>query len=168
MSIPPSQNRCERKLKEIEDLKQKDNHSVNEVEKINTEDYYKNALKQFYKKEVASDPIYLAEAHPVCDHPISIDENHIMLRCNYGKDVYKYIVTGKKYVIEMPNINTILNVTCTFAACRAADMHINTATVNGQRDRSSETCTISYNYDNFDSIYYTSFRSPDACVIYCQ
>jgi hypothetical protein len=108
--------------------------------------------------------VQIATAHMVA--PLNIDEDSVMVRCNYGKDVYKHIQTGKKYVIEMPNINTVLNVKCTFAACRAADMYIETAFVNGQRDLSSETCTISYNYDNFDSIYYTSFRSPDACIIY--
>jgi hypothetical protein len=77
-----------------------------------------------------------------------------------------FIHTGKKYVIEMPNIHTVLNVTCTFAAIRAADMRIDIAMVNGQRDQNSETCTISYNYDNFDSIYYTSFARPDQCIIY--
>jgi len=98
--------------------------------------------------------------------PLMAGEDSVMVRCNYGKDVYKHIQTGNKYVIEMPNINTVLNVTCTFAAIRAADMYIETAFVNGQRDPNSETCTISYNYDNFDSIYYTSFKSPDACNIY--
>ena len=95
-----------------------------------------------------------------------IEAHSVMSRCNHGKDVYKFIHTGNKYVIEMPEINTILNVTCTFAARRAADMYIDTVTVNGERDSGSETCTISYDYDNFDSIYYTSFAKPDACIVY--
>jgi len=98
--------------------------------------------------------------------PLNIDDNSVMVKCNYGKDVYKHMCTGSKYVIELPNINTVLNVKCTFAAIRAADMYIESAVVNGQRDPSIETCTISYNYDKFDSIYFTSFRSPDACNIY--
>jgi hypothetical protein len=99
-------------------------------------------------------------------HPEVIGVNGVMVRCNYTKDVYKHIETGKHYVIELPNIKTVLNVKCSFAACRAADMYIETAIVNGKRDYSSETCTISYNYDNFDSIYYTSFNAPDKCIIY--
>jgi len=90
----------------------------------------------------------------------------VMVRCNYSKNVDKYIQTGKKYIIDMPNIKTILYVTCTFAAIRAADMHIDMALVNGERDYDSETCTISYNYESFDSIYYTSFRSRDPCIVY--
>jgi hypothetical protein len=108
--------------------------------------------------------VQITVAHVVT--PLTIGEDSVMVKCNYGKDVYKHIRTNGKYVIEMPNINTVLNVKCTFAACRAADMYIETAFVNGQRDLSAETCTISYNYDNFDSIYYTSFRSPDACNVY--
>lgn len=174
MSITPSQNRCERKLNEIQRLKQKDHHSDEDIEKINNESYYKNIMNQVYKQKVATDHMPVAEAQPVfaqahCvgDLPTSIGNNTVMVRCNHNKNVYKYIVTGKKYIIEMPKIKTVLNVTCTFAACRAADMLIDTAVVDGCRDHSSETCTISYNYDNFDRIYYTSFSYADDCIIYC-
>jgi len=155
MSIPPSKTRCEKKLGEIQALKQKGNNSADELEKIGKESYYRNALEHISIQEVP-----LAQATIVCP------EHSVMVRCNYTKNVYKHIQTGKKYVIEMPNIHTVLNVTCIFAACRAADMYIDEALVNGRRDHGVETCTISYNYDNFDSIYYTSFERPDACYVY--
>jgi hypothetical protein len=156
MSIPPSKSRCERKLSEIQALKQKSQHTEEELELLSLENYYKNILN--------GTAIVYVEAHAV--GPIVIDEHSVMTRCNYGRDVYNHIHTGQKYVIEMPNIHTVLNVTCTFAACRAADMYIDKAVVNGQRDSGSETCTISYNYDSFDKIYYTSFDAPDACIVY--
>jgi hypothetical protein len=156
MSVTPSQKRCERKLAEIELLKQKDQHNDEELGKLSMEQYYKNVMTQHYQPTV--------KAYPVS--PLTIGENSVMVQCNYNKNVYMFIHTGKKYVIGMPNIHTVLNVTCTFAAIRAADMRIDVATVNGQRDHNSETCTISYNYDNFDSIYYTSFARPDQCIIY--
>lgn len=159
MSITPSKIRCEKKLAEIEVLKQKEYYTKDDLEKIGQENYYKNIMEQVYAKTCEA-----VTAHAVS--PLTIGEDRVMVKCNYGKDVYKHIHTDGKYVIEMPNINTVLNVKCTFAAFRAADMYIETAFVNGQRDPNSETCTISYNYDNFDSIYYTSFRSPDACNIY--
>jgi hypothetical protein len=159
--ITPLKNRCERKLGEIQALKQNSQHSDEELEILGRESYYMEILNKEYS---CNSGILLVHTEVV--EPAIVEAHSIMSRCNHGKNVYKFIHTGNKYLIEMPEINTILNVTCTFAACRAADMHIDTATVNGQRDHGSETCTISYNYDNFDSIYYTSFAKPDACIIY--
>lgn len=89
-----------------------------------------------------------------------------LVRCNNGPNVYKYINTGTNYVIELPATNTILNVTCTFAAIRAADMKINSCTVNGVEDHDSDDCTFSYQYDNFDSVHYTSFSYRETCIVY--
>jgi len=89
-----------------------------------------------------------------------------LIQCNKCPDVYKHIKTGKNYVIELPATNTILNVTCTFAAIRAADMKINSCTVNGIEDHDSEDCTFSYEYENFDSVHYTSFSYREVCIVY--
>lgn len=170
--IMPSKNRCERKLGEIQVLKQKSYHSDEELEILGKESYYMEILNKEYSGREYSGREYsggggiVPLVHAEVVAPAVIEAESVMKRCNHGKNVYRFIHTGNKYVIEMPDINTILNVTCTFAACRAADMRIDVATVNGERDHGSETCTISYNYDNFDSIYYTSFAKPDACVIY--
>jgi hypothetical protein len=89
-----------------------------------------------------------------------------MVRCNKAGNVHNFIKTGKKYVIELPDTKTILNVQCTYAAIRAADMRIITAFINGKRDHDSEDCTISYQYEHFDSIHYTSFAYREKCNVY--
>jgi hypothetical protein len=89
-----------------------------------------------------------------------------MVQCNKSSETYKFIKTGKNYVIELPNTKTILNVKCSYAAVRAADMEIVTAYVDGKRDQNSEDCTISYKYENFASINYTSFSYSEKCIIY--
>ena len=78
-----------------------------------------------------------------------------LVQCNKKSNTYKFIKTGKKYVIELPDTKTILNVKCTYAALAAADMYIISAYVDGKRDSSSETCTISYQYSHFESIHYS-------------
>lgn len=163
-TIPPTKNRCLTKLGEIQRLKQKEHHTAEELEKIGKEVYYQKIMYQVYNPSLTQVQTAVVTAHAVA--PIAIGENSVMVKCNYGPNVYKHIETGNRYVIEMPHINTVLHATCSFAACRAADMCINKAYVNGQRDHSSETCTISYTYDNFDSIYYTSFNYADACNVY--
>lgn len=155
-SIIPSQRRCERKLHKIFELKQKDCNTAEELEIISQETYYANVMNDVYNVKLVE--VFV----PV----VNVCESSVMKRCNYNEHVYRQIETGRKYVIEMPDINTVLNVTCTFAACRAADMYIDVAVVNGIRDYSAETCTISYNYEKFDTIYYTSFDRPDKCYIY--
>jgi hypothetical protein len=89
-----------------------------------------------------------------------------MVQCNKSRDVENFIKTGKRYVIELPDTKTILNVQCTYAAIRAADMQIITAFINGKRDQDSEDSSISYQYENFDSIHYTSFGYREKCIVY--
>jgi len=163
-TIPPTKNRCLIKLGEIQKLKQKEQHTAEELEKIGKEGYYQKIMDQVYNPNLRHVQTPVVTAHAVA--PITIGENSVMVKCNYGSDVYKHIETGKRYVIEMPHIHTIVHVTCSLAACRAADMFIEKSFVNGQRDHSSEECTVSYNYDNYDSIYYTSFNYADACNVY--
>lgn len=89
-----------------------------------------------------------------------------MVQCNKNSDVFKFIKTGGKYVIELPDTKTILNVECTFAAIRAADMEIISAFVNGVQNYNYDNCTISYQYDKFDSIHYNSFAYREKCIVY--
>ena len=163
-TITPSKNRCLIKLGEIQKLKQKEQLTADELEKIGREGYYQEIMDQVYNQSLKQVQTQVVTAHAVA--PITIGENSVMVKCNYGPDVYRHIETGKRYIIEMPHIHTVLHVTCSFAACRAADMCIDKSYVNGQRDHSSETCTISYNYDNYDRIYYTSFNYADSCNVY--
>ena len=48
-----SKKKCEKKLREIQILKQNKNHNADELEKMNKENYYKKFLKQNYEKKLA-------------------------------------------------------------------------------------------------------------------
>jgi hypothetical protein len=89
-----------------------------------------------------------------------------MVQCNKNKDVSKFIKVGKKYVIELPSIKTILNVECTYVALAAADMRIKSAFVNNTRSSVDEDYTISYQYEHFDSMHYSSFAYREKCIVY--
>jgi hypothetical protein len=90
------------------------------------------------------------------------------VKINVSSNVDKFIKTGKKYVIELPDSNTILNVTCTFAAIRCADMKIKNVFVNGELIPDDDEYTISYRYETFDGIHYTSFAYLEKCNIYAS
>ena len=89
-----------------------------------------------------------------------------MVRCNNNSEVYKYIKTGRKYVIELPDTKTILNVNCAYAAILAADMQIISAFVDGKQDHYIEGFAFSYRYENFDSIHFASYTYREKCVVY--
>ena len=89
-----------------------------------------------------------------------------MVRCNKGTDVYNFIKTGKRYVIELPDTKKILNVLCTGKGIRAADMRIKSEFTNGKKNPDEEEYTFSYQYEHFDSVHYTSFDYREKCIVY--
>jgi hypothetical protein len=89
-----------------------------------------------------------------------------MVQCNKSGEVRKFIRTGKKYVIELPDTQTILNVECTGTGINASDMKIVSAFINGKKNLDDEDYVFSYQYDHFDSIHYTSFGYREKCKVY--
>jgi len=92
--------------------------------------------------------------------------SEILVQCNNNSDVYKSMIDGQKYIFELPEIKTVLLVVCEFAAFRAADIRVITEIVDGKIGQDDAGYYISYQYDNFDSINFTSFTRRDKCIIY--
>lgn len=76
------------------------------------------------------------------------------------------IKENERYIIILPQKNILLLVKCIFKALNAADMII----LNGVKDNKYLTaiinCGISYNYSNYNKIYFESFSQHDDCLIY--
>ena len=89
-----------------------------------------------------------------------------MVQCNKSREVCKFIRTGKHYVIELPDTQTILNVQCTGTGINAADMKIVSVFVNSKRNLDDEDYVFSYQYEHFDAIHYTSFGYREKCKVY--
>ena len=89
-----------------------------------------------------------------------------MVRCNKSSDVYKFIKTGKKYVVELPDTKKILNVLCTGTGIMAADMRIKSEYIDGKKNPDEEEYTFSYQYEHFDSVHYSSFAYREKCIVY--
>jgi hypothetical protein len=86
-------------------------------------------------------------------------------QCNFGKNVYKSIETDQKYVIELVDSGLFLCATCTFVGINACDMKI-TSVMKNNKDLDEDEFYISYDYSNYDSIYYTSFAYREKCIVY--
>jgi hypothetical protein len=87
---------------------------------------------------------------------------------NLTKNVDLFLRETHTYIMYLPRLNTYLHVMCTGKAIRASDMKILAEEKDGVITKYDEEnmCTISYNYENFDKIYYESFTIHDPCVLY--
>jgi hypothetical protein len=92
--------------------------------------------------------------------------SEILVQCNNNTDVYRSMIDGQKYIFELPDLKTVLLVVCDFAACRAADIRVITEIVDGKIGQDDAGYYISYQYDSFDSINFSSFTRRDKCIIY--
>lgn len=89
-----------------------------------------------------------------------------IVRCNISVSVENFINLNCKYVIELPDTKEILNVICTGKGTRGADMRIKSMMKNGIIDTEFDEYTISYQYEYFDSIHFTSFSYREKCIVY--
>jgi hypothetical protein len=89
-----------------------------------------------------------------------------LVHCNKTKDVEKFIKVGKRYIIELPGTNTILNVVCKCSAKNAAEMRIDSCTVDGKPDVDSNGYSVWYEYDSYNKIKCDSHDYWETCNIY--
>lgn len=90
-----------------------------------------------------------------------------MFHCNKNNNVEQFIQNNKKYIFHLPETNTLLNVICKNKAIRAADIQIINMMQNGEKITNFDNHYFSYNYENFDKIYFTSYAYYEKCNIYC-
>jgi hypothetical protein len=88
------------------------------------------------------------------------------IHCNKNKDVGNFIEVGKKYIIELPGTNTVLNVTCKLKSIEAADMRIDSCIVDGEPDIDSEGYSVWYEYEHYGKIKCDSHNYWELCNIY--
>jgi len=88
------------------------------------------------------------------------------IRCNYNRNISNFIKVGYKYVIELPDTKEILNVVCTAKGNNTANMVIKSMMKDGVIDTENDDYTISYQYEKFDTINFTSFAYRENCILY--
>jgi len=93
-----------------------------------------------------------------------IEDKYVLI--NKSPNVKKYIKHGNDYILELPETKTHLILHCTFAAINACDMVIKSVFKDGKEIIDDEEYTISYNYSNYDTIYYRSFSYKENCLLY--
>lgn len=87
---------------------------------------------------------------------------------NINKNIKNYFRKDALFYFYLPNKNIILYVKCYYAAINAADMEIIYTIKNNIIDESTSGFFLSYNYENFDTINYTSFAYKEKCLIFIE
>jgi hypothetical protein len=90
----------------------------------------------------------------------------VLTKFNNENEADFYVKTGRQYILHLKETNRYVFVKCTGKGIRAADMNIMFLIKDGKIDKKDATCTISYNYENFNKIYYDSFTFHEDCDAY--
>jgi hypothetical protein len=77
-----------------------------------------------------------------------------------------YVKVKGKYILHMKQTSRYVFVKCTGKGLRAADMQIMFIIKDGKIDEKDSTCTVSYNYENYNKMYYDSFTFHEDCDAY--
>jgi hypothetical protein len=98
------------------------------------------------------------------EHPIP--PGLVLTKIKSERDACFYVGAGRQYILHLKQSNRYIFVKCTGAGLRAADMKIMFAMKEGKKDETDATCTVSYNYENYNKMYYDSFKIHEDCDAY--
>ena len=98
------------------------------------------------------------------EHPIP--QGLGLTKINSERDACFYVNAGGKYILHLKQTNRYIFVKCSGKAIRAADMEILFLIKDGKKDLKDSTCTVSYNYENYNKMHYDSFKYYEDCDAY--
>jgi hypothetical protein len=90
-----------------------------------------------------------------------------LIHFNINKELSsRFILPGQNYIFELPESKTIIYARCGFKAVRAADMKILYCIEDGKKNDNYNDHWFAFEYENYDSIYFTSYKKAEYCKIY--
>jgi hypothetical protein len=98
------------------------------------------------------------------EHPVP--KGLTLTKFKSERDACFYINAGGEYILHLKQTNRYVFVKCTGKAIRAADMQIMFLIKDGKKDETDSTCTVSYNYENYNKMHYDSFKYYEDCDAY--
>ena len=100
----------------------------------------------------------------IIEHPVPQELG--LTKINSERDACFYINAGGKYILHLKQTTRYIFVKCSGKAIRAADMEILFLIKDGKKDLKDSTCTVSYNYENYNKMHYDSFKYYEDCDAY--
>ena len=98
------------------------------------------------------------------EHPVP--RGLVLTKIKSERDACFYVKPEGKYVLHLKHTNRYVFVKCTGKGLRASDMQILFVIKDGKKCEKDSTCTISYNYENYNKMYYDSFKYHEDCDAY--
>ena len=89
-----------------------------------------------------------------------------LVKINTDRNVDARLKRNGKYVMYLPETDEVVHLNCYGVAIRAADLTILKHTKKGKPVTSDLTCTFGYQFENFDSVHFTSFSYREKCELY--
>jgi hypothetical protein len=89
-----------------------------------------------------------------------------LIKINNDRNVDTQLKVGEKYYMYLPKTDVLLHLRCYFVAIRAADLTILKMSQAGKCVHDSDDCTFGYQFENFDSVHFTSFSYREPCELY--
>lgn len=89
-----------------------------------------------------------------------------LVKINTDNMVNFRIKTNKKYVMWLPETDEVVYLNCYGVAMRAADLTILKHTKAGKPVTHDLNCTFGYQFENFDSVCFSSWNYREKCELY--
>ncbi len=89
-----------------------------------------------------------------------------LVKINTDRNVDGRLKRNGKYVMYLPETDEIVDLVCRGIAIRAADMTILKHTKNGKPVTSDLDCTFGYQFENYDTVCFSSFSYREKCELY--
>jgi hypothetical protein len=91
-----------------------------------------------------------------------------LIKINTDANVKYRLKNGKLYFMHMPDSSRLLILLCCGIAINAADFEIMSVYENGVKDADSEEHMFGYQFAEFGSVHYSSFKYRERCELYSE
>jgi len=89
-----------------------------------------------------------------------------LVKINTDDSVYNRLKRGGKYLMHLPETDEIVHLVCRGVAVSAADLTILKHTKAGKPVTSDLNCTFGYQFENYNTVCFSSFSYREKCEIY--
>ena len=89
-----------------------------------------------------------------------------LVKINTDGSVDARLKRNSKYVMYLPDTDEVVHLVCRGIAVRAADLTILKHTKAGKPVTSDLNCTFGYQFENYDTVCFSSFSYREKCELY--
>jgi hypothetical protein len=89
-----------------------------------------------------------------------------LVKINTDNRVDSRLKCNRKYVMYLPETDEVVHLLCRGIAIRAADLTILKHTKKGKPVTSDLNCIFGYQFETFDTVYFSSFSYREKCELY--